>query len=172
MKRVGLSRVSVCGSALVAALLAAGAGCSSGGERGPENGGGGGGGPNEPAPRTPATEVELAVEASVLEPLLAQLDATREETAETLLAESAVAFEAELGHDPRAALGLTEIQGSPLALNADELELLGEHGFVILRRKRYPSFPYGYFDIYAADLPVYVSADMVLEAVKSEAKRS
>src|SRR5690606_12505576 len=32
-------------------------------------------------------------------------------------------------------------------------------------RKQYPSFPYGYFDIYAADLPVYVTADMVLEAV-------
>jgi len=177
MKRVRFLGSRVWGSGLLGVLLAASAGCldkagpSSGGESGAGSGGdpggaiGGGGRANDPAPSLPGSAVELEVEASVLQPLLAQLDTAREETAETLLAEHAVAFDSELGHDPRTALGLPEIQLSPLALNAAELELLGQRGFVILRRKQYPSFPYGYFDIYGADLPVYVSADMVLEAV-------
>jgi len=178
MKRARIRGSRVLGSGLLGVLLAASSGCGSnaitsdpGGASGAGTGGGAGGAIGEggrasdPAPSAPASSVELEVQASVIEPLLAQLDTAREQTAETLLAEHAVAFESELGHDPRTALGLTEIQGSSLALNAAELERLGQSGFVILRRVQYPSFPYGYFDIYGADLPVYVSADMVLEAV-------
>jgi hypothetical protein len=137
------------------------------------NGAAGGSGSNNPpstpvdvhSPSTPGSVVTLSVSTPALEPILTELDTARSLDAESLLASRAVSFESTLGHDPEAALGLPEIQRSSLALNGAELEQLGENGFVILRRKQYPSFPYGYFDIYAADLPVYVTADMVLEAV-------
>jgi len=57
------------------------------------------------------------------------------------------------------------IQASSLALNANELATLGNNGVVISQRQTFPSFAYGYKTIYFNDLPVYVSADSVLEAV-------
>ena len=70
-----------------------------------------------------------------------------------------------LGYDPTAAAGMDLIQASPLALNANELAALGQNGLVISKRQQFPSFPYGYKSIYFSDLPVYVSADSILEAV-------
>lgn len=61
--------------------------------------------------------------------------------------------------------GLATIQGSVLALQPAELATLGRQGFVIVDRKRFPSFVYGYATLYAEDLPVYVSADSILFAV-------
>jgi hypothetical protein len=117
-------------------------------------------------PTTPGgNAVQLSLAPAVLQPITSQLEQAQALDAEALIAARAVGFESALGHDPRQALGLPEIQTSPLALSEPELERLTENGFVILPRKEYPSFPYGYFDIYAADLPVYVTADMVLEAV-------
>lgn len=72
---------------------------------------------------------------------------------------------APLGYDPSAAVGMDLIQASSLALNGNELSKLTENGFVITKRKTFPSFAYGYKSIYAEDLPVYVSADSILEAV-------
>jgi hypothetical protein len=57
------------------------------------------------------------------------------------------------------------IQQSALALNARELDALGQHGFVVSERRAYPTFMYGYATIYAQDLPVYISADSILYAV-------
>lgn len=72
---------------------------------------------------------------------------------------------AALTYDPKAAAGMELIQASPLALNANELSVLGANGLVISKRTEFPSFAYGYKTIYAEDLPVYVSADSILEAV-------
>jgi hypothetical protein len=72
---------------------------------------------------------------------------------------------AALGYDARQAAGLDLIQGSALALSDDELERLAEGGVVLSTSKQFPSFAYGYKTIYAEDLPVYVSADSILEAV-------
>ncbi|HMA96924.1 MAG TPA: DUF3160 domain-containing protein, partial [Polyangiaceae bacterium] len=72
---------------------------------------------------------------------------------------------AALTYDPKTASGMELIQASPLALNANELSVLGANGLVISKRTEFPSFAYGYKSIYAADLPVYVSADSILEAV-------
>jgi hypothetical protein len=113
----------------------------------------------------PSTQVTLSVAPAVLDPILTDVEQAQSQTAESLLAASAVAFQSSLGFDPTTALGLPLIQQSALALNDAELAKFAENGFVILRRKQYPSFPYGYFDIYGSDLPVYVTADMVLEAV-------
>jgi len=70
-----------------------------------------------------------------------------------------------LGYDAASALGLDKIQKSGLALNASELDSLTKNGLVISKRQQFPSFAYGYKSIYFEDLPVYVSADSILEAV-------
>jgi hypothetical protein len=70
-----------------------------------------------------------------------------------------------LNYDATTATGMSLIQASSLALNNNELAALTQNGFVISKRKTFPSFAYGYKSIYAEDLPVYVSADSILEAV-------
>jgi hypothetical protein len=72
---------------------------------------------------------------------------------------------APLGYDPLAAGNLNAIQASPLKLNDAETQALAKNGFVITGRQRFPGFTYGYRSIYAADLPVFVSADSILYAV-------
>jgi hypothetical protein len=61
--------------------------------------------------------------------------------------------------------GLDLIQASSLALNATELDALTAKGFVVSDRLSFPSFAYGYQNIYGDDLPVYVSADSILDAI-------
>jgi hypothetical protein len=70
-----------------------------------------------------------------------------------------------LGYDPRAADNLAAIQKSAVALTPAELSTLGAHGFVISDRNRYPHFALGYKTIYSQDLPVFISADSILQAV-------
>ena len=70
-----------------------------------------------------------------------------------------------LGYDATQAAGMDLIQGSALSLDAAELDKLRDSGLVISKRQEFPSFAYGYKSIYADDLPVYVSADSILEAV-------
>ena len=70
-----------------------------------------------------------------------------------------------LGYDPRQAANLDRITMSTLNPTAEELAVLGQQGFVISRRKQFPSFSYGYSEIYADDLPLFVSADSILDAV-------
>jgi hypothetical protein len=72
---------------------------------------------------------------------------------------------APLGYEPSTALGLDTIQASALSLNGNELDTLSKNGLVISKRLDFPSFAYGYKSIYLEDLPVYVSADSILEAV-------
>jgi hypothetical protein len=86
-------------------------------------------------------------------------------TPETFAAKYPVPFATNLGYDPGSAQGLDLIQASPLKLLDDELAALRTHGFTISRRKQFPSFANGYETIYMADLPVYISADSILEAV-------
>jgi hypothetical protein len=117
----------------------------------------------DPAPSDPGVNVTLRLQSQALDQLSQDLALAREHDAASLVAAHAVPF-ASL-NQAMPIVGLDRIQGSAIALSGAELEQLGENGFVILRRKQYPSFPYGYFDIYSADLPVYVTADMVLEAV-------
>jgi hypothetical protein len=76
-------------------------------------------------------------------------------------------FIAELSYDPSAALGLDTIQGSALALSEGELAKLGEQGFVVSKRREFPTFLRGMAEIYSEHLPLYVSADSILESVHS-----
>jgi len=70
-----------------------------------------------------------------------------------------------LSYDPTTAAGMDLLQGSSLALDDAELAALATNGLVISKRQTFPSFAYGYKSIYFEDLPVYVSADSILEAV-------
>jgi hypothetical protein len=70
-----------------------------------------------------------------------------------------------LAADVTNAAGMDLIQRSALALNANELSALAANGLVISARQEFPSFAYGYKTIYSQDLPLYVSADSILEAV-------
>jgi hypothetical protein len=88
-----------------------------------------------------------------------------EMTAADFAARYSTKYASGLGYDPLAAAGLDLIQASPLGPNAEETAKLAENGFVISARQQFPSFVYGYQNIYMADLPVYVSADSILDAV-------
>jgi len=71
----------------------------------------------------------------------------------------------ELAYDATKAAGLDLIQASALALGEDDLARLAENGVAIAKDRAFPSFSYGYKSIYFEDLPVFVSADSILEAV-------
>jgi Protein of unknown function (DUF3160) len=50
-------------------------------------------------------------------------------------------------------------------LTADEKTLLGRHGFVVTERFRPKSFGDAFYEIYKADLPVFISTDAILHAL-------
>lgn len=75
------------------------------------------------------------------------------------------AFQAAPSYDVGAIAGLDRVQSSALQLNPAELAQLGARGFVITDNRAFPSFAYGYSTIYLEDLPVYISADSILDAV-------
>lgn len=72
-----------------------------------------------------------------------------------------------LSYDPSVATGMSLIQASPLALSKKELDVLKQRGLVISHGTAFPTFTYGYTNIYMADLPVYISADSILSAIHS-----
>jgi len=76
-----------------------------------------------------------------------------------------VSFATTLSYDPASAKNVAAIESSTLGLNAAEKQVLGKNGFVITDRQRFPTFTHGYKAIYAADLPLFVSADSILYAV-------
>ena len=78
---------------------------------------------------------------------------------------SGTSVAASLGYDPLTAANLDLIAGSTVGLSAPEQQVLGKNGFVVSDRLRFPGFTYGYASIYAADLPLFISADSILYAV-------
>ena len=72
---------------------------------------------------------------------------------------------ASLDYDPKTAQGLAKIQASRIPLAADQLEVLGKNGFVIDGERPFPTFAYGYATLYSEHLPLFVSADSILDAV-------
>lgn len=99
--------------------------------------------------------------------LSGELEASHALDAPALLAKHRVNEVPSLSYDPRAATMLDRIQASALALDAGELSQLRKNGFVISKRSAFPTFVRGYTAIYSEDLPVYISADAILEAVHS-----
>lgn len=70
-----------------------------------------------------------------------------------------------LGYDPSTAANLKRIDSTALALSSDELAILSRNGFVISKQRRFPNFMYGYETLYGMDLPLFVSADSIMNAV-------
>lgn len=159
----GLNR-SAWSTGWLAALVFA---CSSAGHepRGTEGGVDPGAIASVPSQPDPGVSVAVALPSEATS-LRAEADRARGVGADELRAAHAVTFGSELGYDPLAAANLeTLIQklgfGSPDAVRAE----LRKNGFAIEHDGRYASFVGGYSDIYAADLPVFISSDMVLEAI-------
>jgi len=143
----------------------AGDGTDGPGSGGGVTGGTGGGGGKDVSPGTAVTTnepLERVEERQMLEGALADvadLDAT------SLRARFPTAFEPAPTYDPGTVAGLDLIQASALALRPVELDALAEKGFVVSGERSFPTFAYGYSTIYAQDLPVYISADSILESV-------
>ncbi len=115
-------------------------------------------------PPDPGAPVNVAPPEGIAQ-VHALVEQARAIDADGLLARYNPEFVADLAFDPADAAGLDLVQASPVSLNEAELARLGAKGFVIADRHQFPSFAYGYETIYMADLPLFVSADSVLEAV-------
>lgn len=106
-----------------------------------------------------------ADEAAQYRALFAEHEASAGMTAEAFAEKYAVPFAADLDFDPLGAANLTLIQDSTLALGEDALTALGKNGFVILKESAAPTFFNAYETVYQNDLPVYITADSILDAV-------
>lgn len=135
-------------------------GCTGGGA---DKGGGTGG--TGDVPLEPGATVTLALSNTQS----AELNSVESElapgmTSADFAARYPVSFTSSLGYDASTAVGLDVISAA-MALDPGELGKIAENGFVISKLQEYPSFVYGYQTIYMHDLPVYVSADSILDAV-------
>src|SRR5690606_34584895 len=97
--------------------------------------------------------------------LQAALSKVSELTSAELIEQHAVPFQEAPTYELDTVAGLETIQSSPLPLTDAELAELAKKGFVISGSRVMPSFLMGYAQLYAADLPVYVSADSILYSI-------
>jgi hypothetical protein len=140
--------------------------CGSGGNGNPAGGSGAGGKPSETPPD--GVSVALTVPADLTQArqaALAPVTSVKDLDAAGLAARYPVKQVSSLGYDPGTAAGLDLITKSSVAPSAEELAILKKNGFVISDAHRFPTFAYGYSALYAADLPLFVSADSILDAV-------
>lgn len=135
-----------------------GSGDAGSGGRGGQSAGGTSTVPDGPTRRvTKTTDIPKELQAALM--TAAAMDGA------TIMSAYPIPAIAEPTYDATTAAGMELIQASSMALNANELEVLAKNGLVISKRKQFPSFAYGYKSLYAEDLPLYVSADSVLEAL-------
>jgi hypothetical protein len=121
--------------------------------------------PSVPSGLDPGTEVVVSLPAK-LEAVAQEADAARRATPGQLRAAHALEFGTNLGYDPLVAPNLDSIlTGVGFRSNETAKAKLAQTGFAINAYRSIPSFANGYSQIYAADLPVFISADMVLEAI-------
>jgi hypothetical protein len=123
---------------------------------------------HEPVQLYPGAHVSLKLsqaDQASLDKLNGELAQLATLTPSQLLSEHAIQYTQTLAYDPRAAKNIDLIQASELKLNEAELAKLSSQGFVITPRNAFPQMLYGYQTIYAADLPVYISLDSILDAV-------
>ena len=125
-----------------------------------------GGAPDETPPG--GVSVALTVPADLAKAendALAAMASVKDLDAKSFAARYTVKQVTSLGYDPSVAAGLDVIGKSSMAPSAAELATLKKDGFVISDAHRYPTFTYGYIALYAGDVPLFVSADSVLDAV-------
>jgi hypothetical protein len=118
-----------------------------------------------PSALDPGTQVSLSAP-EAFSALAAELDAARQLSPDELRAGHAVGFNTDLGYDPLTAANLDQVVTTLFGATASAVSAqLSQTGFAIEGKGRYPSFASGYSEIYLQDLPVFISADMVLEAI-------
>lgn len=116
-------------------------------------------------PEDPGQPVKVSVPGKELSTLEARIAEMKAWDADELLTAYPVEFETKLNFDPKEAINYELIQASRLALSPAEEDLYAQNGFVITSPVRFATFTYGYHNIYGEDLPVYITADSVLDAV-------
>ncbi len=153
---------------LVFALLFTSFACSNGSTLDAIGGNSGKGGTAPSVPLEPG--VVVAAEASASE--LAERNRTTEALKGIsdldgvgLRARFPAGFVETLSYDPVATGSLDKIQASELALDAEEKAILASKGFVISARRSFPTFVEGFESIYKDHLPLFVSADSILNAL-------
>jgi len=122
--------------------------------------------PSVPGEPDPGQAVTVELEVQGLTALTDSVAERQAQTSDEVLESYPTAFEDALGYEPGDAALLDDILekavwSSPDAVRARVLE----NGFAIVGDQSFSSFAYGYSEIYMQDLPVYVTADMVLEAI-------
>jgi hypothetical protein len=118
-------------------------------------------------PGSPVIPVQPASDEEAFRALAARVQSVEKLDANGLRAAYRVIFREGLSYDPGSAQFLDRIQASALALSEAERAALSKNGFVVSTRQEFPTFLKGLAGIYAEHLPVYVSADALLEAVHS-----
>lgn len=116
-------------------------------------------------PVEPGDAVDASIESAYLNSLQAEMDAIEGWDGARMLERYPVSFESDLGFDPLSALNYDLIQSSRLSLTAEEQAIYASNGFVISAQPASPTFSYAYHTVYAEDLPVYITADSVLDAL-------
>lgn len=118
-----------------------------------------------PTPSAPGARYQSPAAALDRAAVLARLPSGGRLTPDALLASHAVAFGPDVAADPADVPGMSAIQGGPFALQGAELERLQTHGFALLPRHQRGNFLSGYVGLYLRDQPVYLSADLILNAL-------
>ena len=104
--------------------------------------------------------------AELTEPALsAALAGVKDITPSAFAARYPSVYSPALGYDPSTATNLKLIDSTALALSSDESAILSRNGFVISKQRQFPNFMYGYETLYGMDLPLFVSADSIMNAV-------
>ncbi len=116
-------------------------------------------------PVDPGNPVEVGVNAEALTLINSEIEEVQDWNSDELMTEYPVAFDSALTFDPTTALAYDLIQASDLALSPSEEAAFAEHGFVISPQQAFATFSYGYHSVYVQNLPVYVTADSVLDAL-------
>ncbi|MDD9941597.1 MAG: DUF3160 domain-containing protein [Myxococcales bacterium] len=122
-------------------------------------------GPGEDRIQEPGAAIQVARSQAELQRVSSALAEVKGLDATGLLSRYPVNQTAMPPGDPREAAGYQLLQNSNLGLREVELERLRTNGFVIVPRHAFPSFFYGYLTVYGEDLPVFVSADSILDAL-------
>lgn len=121
--------------------------------------------PSEPEPGIRVAGVSVP---EGLEVLSQEAEAARQATPAALREATSSTFATDLGYDPLTAEGLEPILEGIVwdesVASAARVQL-SEQGFAMPWDRQFSSFASGYSEIYMQDLPVYITADMVLEAI-------
>lgn len=124
--------------------------------------------PTDTSPPPPGTVVTVETSDTWrvgLEAVQSRVTAAGQVDLQALLDQRSPQFVALPTAERRSAEGMKLIQGSSVKLDDAALQTLDAEGFVVARNRQFKNFFSAYEVLYAADLPLYVSADSILHAM-------